>query len=208
MLQVLRLCSPNLPIGGFAWSQGLEGATDIGLICSGEQLDEWCRMMLDIMAANEGAVIYHTMMGGDLQDLSDLMIASKETSELKIESKKMGSALKRLIREVHSDLTVAHNIEAYEVIYGVLANHLGMPVPSSLQGYFWAWCENQVLAATRLIPIGHIACQKILLGLISAMDEAVANSCEIPIDQIGATLPGLFTASAHHERQYSRLFRS
>ena len=71
-------------------------------------------------------------------------------------------------------------------------------------GYAWAWCEAQVAAAVKLVPLGQTAGQRMLLAL-GARDpgsrRARAAACRD--DEIGASLPGLAIASALHETQYT-----
>ena len=81
-------------------------------------------------------------------------------------------------------------------------------MPEAATGYAWTWTENQVIAATRLIPLGQTASQRLLVAAGSAITAAVANSLTLPDEAIGATAPGLALAGALHETQYSRLFRS
>jgi urease accessory protein len=47
-----------------------------------------------------------------------------------------------------------------------------------------------------------------LLALGEEIPTAVANAAALRDDEIGASLPGLAIASALHETQYTRLFRS
>jgi urease accessory protein len=77
-----------------------------------------------------------------------------------------------------------------------------------LNGYLWSWSENQVLAAIKLVPLGQSAGQRLLHQLIESM-PAIANHAAMLSDRciaVGAVLQPI--ASALHESQYSRLFRS
>jgi urease accessory protein len=76
------------------------------------------------------------------------------------------------------------------------------------QGYLWMWCENQVAAAVKLVPLGQTAGQKMLLALADVIPAAVETGLQLNDDAIGMSAPGLGIASALHESQYSRLFRS
>ena len=79
---------------------------------------------------------------------------------------------------------------------------------SAAAGYAWAWCENQVAAAIKLVPLGQTAGQRLLSTLIESIKDIPQNAMRLRDDQVGAGLPGLAIASALHETQYSRLFRS
>ncbi|MGI9292359.1 MAG: urease accessory protein UreF, partial [Pseudomonadales bacterium] len=74
--------------------------------------------------------------------------------------------------------------------------------------YVWSWLENQVAAATKLVPLGQSAAQRLLLALTEYVPAVVAKSTTVDDDDIGASLPSLALASAWHETQYCRLFQS
>src|SRR5512132_1386471 len=41
LLQLIWLASPALPVGGFSYSEGLEAAVDLGLVCEEEAATRW-----------------------------------------------------------------------------------------------------------------------------------------------------------------------
>jgi urease accessory protein len=60
----------------------------------------------------------------------------------------------------------------------------------------------------KLVPLGHTSGQRILLALGAEIGAAVAAAAALDDAEIGTTLSGLAIASALHETQYTRLFRS
>jgi urease accessory protein len=60
----------------------------------------------------------------------------------------------------------------------------------------------------RLVPLGQSAGQRILLALGARVPAAVVRALALADDDLGAAAPAHAVASAHHETQYSRLFRS
>jgi hypothetical protein len=46
LLQLLRLASPGLPIGGFSYSQGLESALELGLVRDAASAQQWLHDVL------------------------------------------------------------------------------------------------------------------------------------------------------------------
>ena len=83
-----------------------------------------------------------------------------------------------------------------------------VPIDQLAAGLLWSWSENQVAAAIKLMPLGQTAGQKMLLRIAQAIPDAVAIGLALQDEDIGALAPGLGIASALHETQYSRLFRS
>jgi len=72
----------------------------------------------------------------------------------------------------------------------------------------WMWAENKVLCAMKLIPLGQTDGQKILSAVIETISDVVTEGLNLPDEAIGYTVPGQGIASALHETQYTRLFRS
>ena len=216
--RLLQLCSPALPVGAYAYSQGLEYAVERGWARDEAGAGEWILGLLN-----------HTMRRLDLPIFARLyqawrakddetarrwnarLHASREAAELQREDHHLGAALARLL----SDLGI---VEAerwrnaprvcFATLFGLAAVKWEIPLPEAATGYAWAWTENQVTAATRLIPLGQTASQRLLVAAGPAIAAAVAEGLTLTDEEIGAAAPGLALVGALHETQYSRLFRS
>jgi urease accessory protein len=70
------------------------------------------------------------------------------------------------------------------------------------------WTENQVAAAIKLIPLGQTAGQRMLYATAALLPEVVARALAVEDDDIGQSATALAIASARHETQYTRIFRS
>jgi urease accessory protein len=79
---------------------------------------------------------------------------------------------------------------------------------SALLAYLWALTESQVSAALRLVPLGQSAAQRVLAEVVKVLPGCAAAALACSDAEIGALAPGLAIASALHETQYTRLFRS
>ena len=77
-----------------------------------------------------------------------------------------------------------------------------------MQAYAWTWVENQTLAAVKLVPLGQMAGQRILHALIPRLECLANRAKELADDEIGTSTVMQSIASARHESQYTRLFRS
>ena len=105
MLGLLYLASPTLPIGSFAYSQGLEKAIENEIVKDRASLLRWCEDFISIGLAHLDLPllrrINHALLNTDQQQLeavNALVFASRETSELHMEEVNLGQSLKRLIR--------------------------------------------------------------------------------------------------------------
>ena len=74
--------------------------------------------------------------------------------------------------------------------------------------YAWAWVENQVLAAVKLVPLGQSAAQRMLHALCARIPLLAERALKLADSDIGISAAMSAVASGRHETQYSRLFKS
>lgn len=139
------------------------------------------------------------------------LYASREAAELQQEDRHLGTALARLLVDLGLDDAAPWRSApraCFATLFSLAAVRWEIPLPEAATGYAWAWTENQITAATRLIPLGQTASQRLLVAAGPAIVAAVANGLTRADEEVGAAAPGLALAGAMHENQYSRLFRS
>lgn len=217
LLHLLHLVSPSLPIGGFAYSQGLEYAIDAGWLNTPEALHDWLSGLLDEgLAQLELPLLqrfYAAYAAGDsaqVERWNHWLAANRETKELLFEDQQMGMALRRLLvsLEVISGEDRPPTAPSYCSQFALAARHFDVSTEAMLNGFAWSWLENQISVACKTVPLGQTAAQQLLMRLLPDIDRAVSKGLMLEDEQLGATLPGFALASALHETQYSRLFRS
>ena len=217
-LRLYQLISPNLPIGGFTYSQGLEWAVEQGWVSNKDQMADWLASVLEqSMTPFELPLLrasYQAAQAADWAEfgcLAQSIIAGRETRELRTEERQRGAALARLLPALDiplpnecSDAVTSNQISGF----AYAAAHWNFDVDALCQGYLWCWLEGACVAGIKLVPLGQTHGQQLMLDLGPAIQQAVADSRQIPRDDIGATTFAQALASARHETQYTRLYRS
>ncbi|MCB1864262.1 MAG: urease accessory protein UreF [Chromatiales bacterium] len=217
-LRLLQLSSPTLPVGAFAYSQGLEYAVEAGWVRDENETADWLAGLIDDTLAHLELPILFRMQAActrgdesELRSLAKRIVAARETAELRAEESTRARALATLL----ADLDVGHAREWRETLgmaqcagFACAAYAWKIPTRDALLGYAWAWLENQVACAIKLVPLGQTAGQRVLLALGPALERAVETAMTLDDDDIGASAPALAMASSLHETQYTRLFRS
>ena len=163
----------------------------------------WLRAFDAGAAAAAGAAAFATCNG--------MLLAARETAELRAESEQMGASLCRLM-PAFGLVPPAPGPIAYPAAFAAACVGLAVPRETGLAAYLWAWAENQVLVAVKTVPLGQQAGQRLLFALHERVLQAVQVATRIAAtdgdEHLGTAAVGLALMSARHERQYSRLFRS
>ncbi|MBD1600755.1 urease accessory protein UreF [Pseudomonas typographi] len=218
---MLRLASPQLPIGGYSYSQGLEMAVEQGLVNSPGTAATWLRDQLALNLARFEAplLLAHCQAAhqGDwalLGVLAEQHRASRETREMQLESRQMGYSLRQLLEGLPE-----LDAPARRFLHGTAEPHLalgwalaarawGLEPSEALAAWLWSWLENQLAVLMKTLPLGQQAAQRLTSELLSALQAAQQQAEHTDPDHVGSAPFGLALASMAHERQYSRLFRS
>lgn len=218
LVRLLQLVSPNLPIGMYSYSQGLEWAVHDGWVTNAEQTGDWLRGLLHNGLGKVDAPLlarlYDAWQTSDMEAIehwSQTLACYRETSELRAEDRQTGQALARLL--VNLDMPDAQVWQKrpdamLATLFALAATRWNIDKADAIAGYMWGWLENQVLGAIKLVPLGQVAGQQLLQSLASELPALVEQALHLTDDEIGGSCFGLALASSRHEMQYSRLFRS
>ena len=215
LLSLLHLSSPSLPIGAFAYSQGLETAVDLEWVTDEVSLKQWLEPQLKHSLAQLEVPLlkrfYQAWQCNDYQALEHwqaVLLANKDSAELLKEERQLGTTLKRLLVNLGCVLPEEAGRFTYLSLYARALTHFEIELKAGLSGWLWSWLENQITVACKTIPLGQTPAQRTLIELMPAIESSVIHGLAQPDDEIGMTLPSLAMVSAWHETQYSRLFRS
>ena len=217
LLRLCHLVSPALPVGAYAYSQGLEYAVHAGWVVDEASSLDWLRGLsrhaigtLDLPILLR---LHRAWSAADPQAVGQWnaqLIAGRESSELRAEDIHLGRSLARVLIEL--GLTDAMEwIQAdtgFATMFSLAAVRWRIDDTDALRGYLWAWSENQVLAAVKLVPLGQSAGQRLLHRLIEDMPSIVERALQLADNEIGVSCVSQALASSLHESQYTRLFRS
>ncbi len=224
LISLLHLASPSLPIGGFSYSQGLEAAIECGSVRDAQTAERWIREnLLQVQAQCEAPLwllLHRCWQAGDAAQVrtwNDWFHATRETSELRLETEQMGWSLAKLIAQMEwgtpalRDTLATLSPVCLPTAFTAPCVALAIEARDGLAAYCFNWAENQVAAAIKAVPLGQVAGQHMLRRLhgtvLDAVDEAARRADATP-PQLSTFSPMLGLLSARHETQYSRLFRS
>jgi urease accessory protein len=126
----------------------------------------------------------------------------------------MGHSLRRLIDDLR-DFPPGLNARiavspapTFPFVWSAIAAEWHIAARDALVAWLWSWAENQAMAALKAVPLGQAAGQRILLEIGGRIPAVVERALAMEDDELSNFAPGFAIASARHETQYSRLFRS
>jgi urease accessory protein len=218
ILAALHLASPALPVGGFAYSQGLEQAIEDRWVTDMQSAYVWIRDGLVLNMARQELPwwldCYQAAADQDwvrVLQINEHLHALRETGEFRLESVQMGHSMAKLFAQWpqgQSLVALTEIVWVYPSAYAALAAVSGVTQDLALSAYLWSWVENQVLAAVKSVPLGQIEGQTLLHRLKGDIVTAIGVAQGTAPEVAGSAAFGLAITSARHETQYSRLFRS
>jgi urease accessory protein len=221
LVRLLQLASPALPIGAYSYSQGLEWAVEAGIVNDAAMATTWIGDLLDLVVApGEAAVAWRLLDAARRRDWREFgswntwFCASRETAELRAETEQMGAALIKLAAALDLlDAEATDQVAQWPALslpaaYALSARGFEIDTNDALVAYVWSWLEAQAAAAIKCVPLGQVAGQRLLKTLGEHIPGVVAVARATVDDDVTSFAPGLALASAHHETQYTRLFRS
>jgi urease accessory protein len=213
--------SPAFPVGGFAYSHGLEWAYEAGDIHDAASLDAWLRALVRHGAFRNDAILFghgfEAAKTGDsagLREITELALALANSAERRLETVTQGNAfvsaamaswpcpaLTRLKADVVGDIP-------YPVAVAIAAAGHGIAKVEALPAFLLAFLANLVSASVRLGVIGQTDGQRITAALLPDIEALARETLDASLDALGGCAFRSDMAALHHETQYSRLFRS
>ena len=217
-LSMLRLGSAALPIGAFAYSQGLETAIAQGKVRNVAATVDWLKGLLEHSLLSSDvpllARLHGAWTGLDVRQLNywnHQWRAMRATRELRDEDRQLGASLLRLLARQgieHADAQAITGQPTLGLAMSLAAVTWGLDPQALGTTYCFAWAEAQVGAAVRLVPLGQTEAQTVISLLLPVVAAGLMGSLNLEDDEITSTVPGQTLCSALHETLYTRLFRS
>jgi urease accessory protein len=226
-LALLRLqswLSPAFPTGSYSYSHGIEWAVEAGHIYDRKSLVDWLEADLCYGSGRNEAIFFMEAWRsaiddnrGKLLEIAELAAAFRGTSEFALETSQQATAclatlrrvwpdpLLKSLSELLSDLKIA---PVFSVILGVRAARQDIPATLALPAFLQSYVANWVTAGVRLIPLGQTDGQLAIAELEPTVLAVATQAERAAIHDLGSAAFMVDLASASHETQYTRLFRS
>lgn len=219
-LAVLHLSDSALPIGSFAYSEGVEAAVQEGQLQSAEDLAEWWNLWrTQTFRYCEGPALCQLMQAFEHSDQTTITQLNRELTALKpAKTLREGSHIlgRRLLStcaplypslprsSLQALLPELNGLTVQAALYVTL----GIPEELALASYAFGRLNQSLSAGLRLFALGQQAGQELLqqqLQQLPATIQEVRDGASQPLSNF---TPHMDVLQMKHATLYTRLFRS
>ena len=218
------LISPNLPVGGFCYSEGMESYLHNKNLKDSNSVKELiiselkigqirldAKLLLNFFyifnEINEGKNVTSNLR--KLLSLDKWILFSKDSTVIREQQVQMSKSLFELTKEFGFEYHYKKNKRSsWPLAWSWACYCFGISKLEMVENFLYAWSANQLSAALRIIPIGSTKAQLIqrdLLGIISKVSVEIMDK---EIDDIYFGNIGLAMAQQNHNDLYTKLFRN
>ena len=219
-----------LPVGAFAFSNGVESAVQTRIVHNPETLRQYVHTALEQAAKGDAvAVVWATRaaLAGNLNELIRIdheVLCRKLSEETRLMTTRMGRKLAEMGSEITGNDLVArwrdtilteHTPGTYPVSLAVQFVAMGLSSQHKLDDdvlaevltvHQYGVAMTILNAAMRLMRITHIDIQRILYGLTKDFDDMCRTAMHTPLEQMSNYAPMTDILAAIHVKARVRLF--
>jgi len=218
------LISPNLPVGGFCYSEGLESYLNYKNLKDSNSVKELIinelrigQIRLDAKLLLDFFDIFNEINDGknleiNLQKLWSLdkwILSSKDSVEMRAQQTQMARSLFDLTKEFGFEYPYENNKRySWPLAWSWASYCFEIEKLEMVENFFYTWSANQLSAALRIISIGSTKSQLIQKDILAIISKVSKEIMDKEIDDIYFGNVGLAMAQQNHNDLYTKLFRN
>ena len=221
LLPLLHLCDSLFPIGAFAHSDGLESATDAGLVASAADLGAWMdASLVQVLAQSDGPAVCLAWRAFQERDWTSLLAINADAFALRPSAasrqatRAMGGRLVRTWWQLYEPAGFDEMFARIDVdrtmtlppAFGVVCASMGVEAREAVEGFIYTRLASAASAAMRLLPIGQHEAHRVLAAHLRSTPSIVDAIVRQP--SVSSFAPALDIVGMSHQYVRSRLFRS
>lgn len=206
LLRLMSWLSPIFPIGGFAYSAGLEQAVADNLVSDQHDLHTWIASSITHGALWNDAVIFCAAHRGE--EVRDLCLALASAAERHREMLDQGAAFYDAAKHWVEEESMGPRKTPLPVIVARAATLEGIAAKPSIAAYLHAFVSNQLQCAIRLSVTGQNGAAQTLAALEPIIEDAASRAADSTLNNLGGLSISAEIAAMNHHNLQPRLFQS
>ena len=223
LARMLQFGDSMFPIGGFAFSGGLESAIQKGVVTDAETLHAYARTAVEQAAMGDGIALvwaHRAAVADDVAELAridELVYARKLSSETRTMSVRMGKKFAEmgaqvigapLLKAWRERIDAGASPGCYPVALAVNLAVQGLPAREAFVVHRYGVAAMILSAALRLMKISHVDTKRILYRLNAGADAAYETAAAARLSDMAGFAPLTEILAAVHVTAHVRLFMS
>ncbi|HOX90163.1 MAG TPA: urease accessory protein UreF [Burkholderiaceae bacterium] len=221
LVRALQFGDSVFPVGGFAFSGGLESAIQKRVVTDTASLEAFTRTALEQAALGDGIAIvaaHHAAKTGDVDALARIdrqVYARKLSSEMRTMTVRMGKKFAEMGAEVigapllaawRAKINTGDTPGCYPVSLAVNFAAQALPARDAFVVHQYGVASMILSAALRLMKISHVDTQRILYRLDAGADAAYEAAAAARLEDMAGFAPLTEILAAVHVKAHVRLF--
>ncbi len=204
LLMLFNWMSPTFPIGGFAYSHGLEQAIVDGEVQSAETVEHWISDLLQAGSAWNDAVLFAQCWHDDVNALALALAGSAERYS---ETVQLGRNF-NIAANVWLGTALTKHDMAYPTAAGQACAQSGIDKSQALLAFLQGFAAAQVSVAVRLVPLGQTKGLQVLRNLSTVIETVASRASLATLDDLGTNCILAEIVAMKHETLQPRIFRT
>ena len=219
-----QLISPNLPVGGFCYSEGMESFLQKKNLKTDESiknllLDElhFGQIRIEANSLIKFSDLYKKLfhkkecekLKSEILSLNKFIIAGRDSKEIRDQQNQMGKSLLDLSKNLGAEFPLdLENFITWPLAWSWACYSFNIKNIEMVENFIYAWTSNQLSAAMRLIPLGSTKAQIIQYELLEIINKISLEIINKNVNEIYVGNVGLSMAQQNHNDLYTKLFRN
>jgi urease accessory protein len=221
LMRVMQFGDSTLPVGGFAFSNGLESALQTEIVHNAETLKEFIQVACAQAAGVEGVALLHAHKAYLDQDFDALLKIDRELwlrrvgEEQQQMTVKMGKKFGELTEKFMEDEFMSKWVQAirdektpgcFPIAHAITFASQGLPARDAFAVHQYGVAAMILSAALRIMRIDHYQTQSVMFEVNEQAQEDFERISDMSLDDMSGFAPIFDVLVTHHVNAYVRMF--
>ena len=221
LARLMQFSDSALPVGSFAFSNGLESALQTGTVADPAGLMQYVELLLRQTARMDGIALLHAhraTVGGDydaVRAADGELYCRRVGEEQQLMLTRVGRKLAELVLKIDqppllqrwlTDIKADATPGCYPVGQAIALAHMGADEAETFAMHQYGVATMILGAALRLMRIDHLDTQRILFEVQGRLEDDYFAVRDLSLDEMSSFSPIFDVLVAHHTTTHVRLF--
>ena len=221
LAHLMQFADSTLPIGSFAFSNGLESAVQTGIVSDPASLLSYVELILHQTARMDGVALLHAHRAARAGAYERVIEADRELmcrrvgEEQQLMLARMGRKLGELVMKISpspllerwlADIKAETTPGCFPIAQALAFAHMGADEAEAFVMHQYGVAAMILSAALRLMRIDHIDTQRILYTSQARVEDDYQVVQQLRLDEMASFAPIFDVLVAHHTTTHVRLF--